>query len=1200
MTHPAATILIVDDETHNRKLLEALLQPEGYLTVTASNGEEALASIAGHMPDLILLDILMPGMDGYQVVGLLKADPATSNIPIIMVTVQTDRSARLAGLDAGVEDFLTKPVDRAELSLKVRNLLRLKSFNDFLKNHSSLLEQEVQVRTESLHASELRFRQMAENIREVFWLTDPAKSQILYVSPAYAEIWGRSCESLYASPREWIDAIHPGDRERVLQATRTRQAIGAYVEEYRVVRPDGTIRWVRDRAFPVFRNGSEVYRIAGLAEDITESRRVAEELHESERRFSDVLQNVELISLMLDTEGLITYCNEYLLRLTGWRREDVIGRNWFELFIPPEINDLKDVFAALLANKAEARHHENEILTRSGERRLIRWNNSVLHSGADDVIGTASIGEDITEQNRDEIKIKRLNRVYAVLSGISGLIVRVHDREKLFKEACRIAVEQGGFRMAWIGVVDRAAMKIVPVASAGANAGFLEEIRERLSLQEGTHGGYGPAGMAVREKQAVVVNDVDADPRILYKSAQVERGVRSLVVLPLMIEEEPVAVLALHAAEAGYFDDAEMKLLRELAGDVAFAIDHIDKRERLDYLAYYDPLTGLPNRTLFYDTLKKTLVQAEKGGWLVAVLCVDVDHFKNVNDTLGHAIGDELLRQFGNRLVQCVRIRDTVARLGGDEFALILVMQDSQDGAAIVASKIRDAMRPAFELKGHEVTVTASIGITVHQGAARVANKIRDALRPPFDLKGNEVAVTASIGITMHPEDSSDPETLMKYADTAMYRAKQSGRDTFRFFTPQMNAEVSARLELETALRKAVENGEFVLHYQPKAQLASGRFAGVEALLRWQRPGRGLVPPKDFIPLLEDTGLIVRVGSWVIAEACKQIGLWMRSSTGPVPVSVNVSGRQFVEGDLHGDVTKGLADNGIPAELLELELTESSLMGNTERTIASMQNLKKLGVHISIDDFGTGYSSLSYLRRFPLDRLKIDIAFIRDVTSNPDDAAIVLAIIRMAHSLKLDVIAEGVETAAQLAYLRRHGCDLIQGYYFSRPLPLPELEKFLREGKRLAAPDGVPLKTLLLMDDDAGALTALQGLLDQDGYHILSAQSAAEGFDLLAQHRVQVVLCGQRISPVSGTVFLDRVKDLHPDTFRIVLSDRADTEAIVDAINRGAVHRFYARPWEDKILRDKVREAFRDYSLLHDMPQPGAEVREPAQRITAA
>jgi EAL domain-containing protein (putative c-di-GMP-specific phosphodiesterase class I) len=264
-----------------------------------------------------------------------------------------------------------------------------------------------------------------------------------------------------------------------------------------------------------------------------------------------------------------------------------------------------------------------------------------------------------------------------------------------------------------------------------------------------------------------------------------------------------------------------------------------------------------------------------------------------------------------------------------------------------------------------------------------------------------------------------------------------------------MNADVLARLDMEKAVRKAVENDEFILYYQPKVQLNNGRIVGLEALLRWQRPGHGLVSPQDFIPILEETGLIVRVGSWVIATACQQIGQWMRTSIGRVPVSVNVSGRQFIEGNLDGDVVKALNDNNIPADLLELELTESCLMANTERTIASLQFLKNLGVKISIDDFGTGYSSLAYLRRFPIDKLKIDITFIREVTSNPDDAAIVLAIIRMAHSLKLDVIAEGVETAEQLAFLRRHRCDQIQGYYFSPPLPELEREQKLYKEKNL-------------------------------------------------------------------------------------------------------------------------------------------------------
>jgi diguanylate cyclase (GGDEF)-like protein len=438
-----------------------------------------------------------------------------------------------------------------------------------------------------------------------------------------------------------------------------------------------------------------------------------------------------------------------------------------------------------------------------------------------------------------------------------------------------------------------------------------------------------------------------------------------------------------------------------------------DAQQRLHHMAHYDALTGLPNRTLFHETLTKTLALAAEGGWPVAVLCIDLDHFKNVNDTLGHAIGDELLRQFSSRLVQCVRVRDTVGRLGGDEFALILMMRDGQEGATVVA------------------------------------NKIREVLRVPFDLNGREASITASIGISVHPDDASDPETLLKYADTAMHRAKQAGRDTFRFFTAQMNVDVLAQLDLEAALRHAVENGEFVLCYQPKVNIASGRIAGLEALLRWQRPGHGLVMPQDFIHVLEETGLIVRVGSWVIASVCKEIGRWARSSIGPVHVSVNVSGRQFTEGDIERNVIKALDANGIAGNQLELELTESSLMANTERTIASLGNLRKRGVKISVDDFGTGYSSLAYLRRFPIDILKIDIAFIRDVTHNTEDAAIVLAIIRMAHSLKLDVIAEGVETAEQLTYLRRHKCDQIQGFYFSPPVAVPELEQMLRDELRL-------------------------------------------------------------------------------------------------------------------------------------------------------
>jgi EAL domain-containing protein (putative c-di-GMP-specific phosphodiesterase class I)/CheY-like chemotaxis protein len=423
-----------------------------------------------------------------------------------------------------------------------------------------------------------------------------------------------------------------------------------------------------------------------------------------------------------------------------------------------------------------------------------------------------------------------------------------------------------------------------------------------------------------------------------------------------------------------------------------------------------------------------------------------------------------------------------------------------------------------------------------------------------------------------------------------MYQAKQAGRGTFRFFTAQMNSEVLARLELETALRKAVDNGEFVLHYQPKVRLGSGRVVGLEALLRWNRPGHGLVPPQEFIPALEEMGLIAVVGRWVINSACQQIGLWSRSDIGSIPVAVNVSGRQFNDGELDGDIIEALVANDVAAQMLELELTESSLMENTERTLALLGRLKRIGVRIAIDDFGTGYSSLAYLRRFPIDKLKIDIAFIRHITSSPDDAAIAVAIIGMARSLKLEVIAEGVETAAQLEYLRRQGCDSIQGDFFSPAVALPEVEQLLRADKRLPAADdaqSVPAKTLLLVDDDANVLAALQLLLRHEGYQILAARSAAAGFELLALHPVQVILCDQRMPGMSGTEFLDRVKDMYPDALRIALSGYADLESLMEAINRGALYRFSMKPWDNEVLLGNIRDAFRYYWVMHGLPAGG-------------
>ena len=592
--HP--TILIVDDEPHNRKLLEALLRPEGYATQCAASGEEALTMAAAAPPDLILLDVMMPGMDGYTVAKILKAQAETSNVPIIMVTAHSDRSARLAGLDAGAEEFLTKPVDRAELWLRVRNLLRLKAFNNFLVNHSTILEQQVAERTADLQ----RFRTAMDATADGIMLISRSNLHVLEANATASNMLGYS--------REQLLLIGPADIE----------------------------------------GGS--------------------------------------------------------------------------------VDEIEALYDALIAG-----HGANVFF---------------------------------------EVTLRRADGV--------GVLVEIHRQ-----------VQQ--FGADWV---------IVTV---------FRDITERKNAEQ-----------------------------------------------------------------------------------------------RLHHLAHFDPLTALPNRTLFYETLKKTLPQAAMNDWMVGVLFIDLDFFKNVNDTLGHALGDDLLGQFSSRLVQCVRVRDVVGRLGGDEFAIILIMRKQK-------------------------------------AAVQVAAKIRDVLRAPFVLGAHQVTLTSSIGITVFPVDADDPQTLIKYADTAMYRAKQAGRDTYRFFTAEMNAEVLARLEIETALRRAVENEEFVLVYQPKVQVSSGCIAGLEALLRWQRPGHGMVSPHSFIAVLEETGLIVQVGRWVLASACRQIALWMRSGVGAMQIAVNVSSRQFVGGDLEADVLSALDAFGVPPELLELELTESSLMANTDRTISALKNLKSRG-----------------------------------------------------------------------------------------------------------------------------------------------------------------------------------------------------------------------------------------------------------------
>ncbi|MEA2488413.1 MAG: hypothetical protein QOH21_205 [Acidobacteriota bacterium] len=432
----------------------------------------------------------------------------------------------------------------------------------------------------------------------------------------------------------------------------------------------------------------------------------------------------------------------------------------------------------------------------------------------------------------------------------------------------------------------------------------------------------------------------------------------------------------------------------------------------IEHLAYHDALTGLPNRPLFVDRLIVAIAQAHRNEAKLAVLFLDLDRFKDINDSLGHTLGDSLLKSVAERIRRCVREGDTVACFGGDEFTLLIPRVDH----------IEDA--------------------------AKIAQKIIETLKIPFLIHEHELFVTTSIGISLFPEDGLDPETLVRNADTAMYRAKEQGRDNYQLYAPAMNARALERLALENMLRKALSHQELVLFYQPLVDTKTRTITGVEALIRWNHPELGLLAPAHFISVAEMSGLILPIGQWVLRTACRQVRLWDRHHDELI-VSVNLSARQFQQSDFVQQVREAIDETGIEPWRLQLEITESNAMQNAENTIYTLRELKALGVRIAMDDFGTGYSSLSYLKRFPIDTLKLDAAFINDVTTDPSDAAIVSGVIAMAHSLHLEVVAEGVETEAQLEFLERQHCDVIQGFLFSVPLPADQIARFLTDRKPL-------------------------------------------------------------------------------------------------------------------------------------------------------
>jgi diguanylate cyclase (GGDEF)-like protein len=628
----------------------------------------------------------------------------------------------------------------------------------------------------------------------------------------------------------------------------------------------------------------------------------------------------------------------------------------------------------------------------------------------------------VDEKQKTEEQQERLTRMFAALSATNEAIMRAKSRVQLFEMVCEAAANGGKFTSTTISLANRESDFLDIAAVAGPTAETTRNVK--VSISAARPEGRGLSGAAFRSRQPCISNDYLADANASAFHAVIRGdGAKSGAAFPLLIRGQAVGVMLFLSAEKDTFTPEFVELLQRLADNVSFALENFDRADektkadaRIEYLASHDSLTSLPNRETFNGLLHHAIEAACRHQRRFAVLFIDLDRFKVINDSLGHDAGDMLLVEIANRLRQTLRSSDVVARLGGDEFVVIL------EEAA----------------ERHDVE--------------RIAGNLLSVLSQPLQLRGHECHTTASIGIAMYPADGSDVQTLTKNADMAMYLAKEDGKNGFRFFTKEVKTQSIERLTLESALRRALERDQFALHYQPKVDMATGQITGVEALLRWTHPELGVLPPAQFIPLAEETGLIVPIGRWVLKEACAQNMAWQRGGLRPVSMAVNLSPRQFVDEHLLQDIDEALAASGMSAVLLQLEVTESMVMRNVSRAVKVLDAIQRRGIRLAIDDFGTGYSSMSLMKQFPIDTIKIDRSFVRDLPDDSEDRAIAQAIISMGKALGLTVVAEGVETAEQQTFLRDHACDEMQGFLFSKPLPPLQVADLLRSVSLVVAP----------------------------------------------------------------------------------------------------------------------------------------------------
>ncbi len=733
----------------------------------------------------------------------------------------------------------------------------------------------------------------------------------------------------------------------------------------------------------------------------------------SESRYRRLFETAQDGILLLNADtAQIEDVNPYLIHMLGYSHLEFLGKKLWEVGSFADISQSKEIFAALQLS-GYVRYENLPLTTKTGLRIQVEFVSNSYDCEGIKVI-QCNI-RDITERKALDSQILRHIQLYAALSQCNKAIVHCVDQQQLFLQICRAAVEYGGMKTAFIGLIEADTEVLGIAASFGESAAELSDIE--ISACPNSPFGQGPIGVAIRTRTPFWCQDFSHDPlNIPWLERGKKAGWAASACLPLYHNQQVIGAFVLYSSAKNSFDAAACDLLVEMATDISFALDNLArevlrKQAEADIaqLAFYDPLTALPNRRLLHNRLQQTLNTEFEPGRHSAMFMIDLDNFKNLNDSLGHNIGDLLLIEVAKRLQACVSATATVARLGGDEFIVLVSDLDTQ-----------------------LATATSQ--------AAAIGHKILAAISQVYSLKGNEYHGSTSIGISLFTSGNTTETELLKHTDTAMYQAKSVGGNNLYFYNPALQAALEIRTELGRDLHSAISGHQLSLYYQ--AQVDNKRqVLGAEALLRWQHPQRGLISPLLFIPLAEEKGVIIDIGHWVLESACVQLKAWEADPRfSALKIAVNVSARQFYQVDFVEQVICILRKTAVDPHKLRLELTESVVMDDIDDTIVKMHALRRYGVSFSLDDFGTGYSSLSYLTQLPVDQLKIDQSFVHNIGVKHSDAIIVQTIIGMADNLGMEVLAEGVETEAQRLFLAQHGCRHYQGFLFCRPAPIAELE----------------------------------------------------------------------------------------------------------------------------------------------------------------